>query len=349
MRDAFDAFEYFNHVGRRWRLIALTCAIAFSLALVVSLLLPKRYTATASLVIEPPATNDPRTATSISPIYLESLKSYERFAASDTLFASAAAQFHLPTGSIESLKRRVLKVSKIRDTKILEIAATLPDPKQAQQFAQFLAEGTVALSSNAALASDREQIAEATKELDRAQAKLNAARVAYAANAATEPVQALQAEIDSSGDVLTRLEHDLAMAEADPDPVTARARVEVLQRRLDNLQRTMVATARTLSQRTAHAEQVQTDLNASESAFEAASRRLVDLRAAAGSHGERLRVIDPGVVPEKPSSPNVVLNVLAALLAAIVASLLFVTLEFAYRRAAPRRFEPTQRPHVAAR
>jgi len=37
--------------------------------------------------------------------------------------------------SVESLKAQVLKVSKIRDTRILEISVTLRDPKQAQAHA----------------------------------------------------------------------------------------------------------------------------------------------------------------------------------------------------------------------
>src|SRR5258708_11365300 len=108
---------------------------------------PKRYTATASIVIEPPGGADARSATVLSPVYLESLKTYEHFAASDSLFVGAAEHFHLvsPAGSqaIESLKRGILKVSKIRDTKILEISATMQDPNLAQRLAQYVAGETV--------------------------------------------------------------------------------------------------------------------------------------------------------------------------------------------------------------
>ncbi len=352
MRDAFDAFEYFSYLHRRWRFIAVACAVAGGLALAVSLMLPKRYTATASIVIEPPATNDPRTATAISPIYLESLKSYERFATSDTLFARAVSRFHLEHAPIESLKRRVLKVSKLRDTKILEIGATLPDPKLAQQFVQYLAEQTVSLSASTNSASDLEQISEARKELERAKAKLDSVRFARAGVSAREPVQALEAELDANADFLAKLRQESVTAEADLADLQARskesgylreqadsvrARVDVLKRRLFDLQNTITASARTLSQRTTHAEQVQTDLKSAEAAYEAASRRVLDMEAAAGTRGERLRILDPGVVPERPSSPNVPLNVFAAVLAAIVASLVFVTMQFVYRRAAPRR------------
>src|ERR1700691_3299127 len=141
MYQSFDAFEYVDYLRRRWRVVAVACAVAVLLAFPLSLLMPKRYTATASIVIEPPGITDARTAIVISPMYLESLKTYERFADSDSLFARAADKFHLQeTGvasrPIESLKRGVLKVSKLRDMKIMEISVTLPAPKLAQSVAQ---------------------------------------------------------------------------------------------------------------------------------------------------------------------------------------------------------------------
>src|SRR5579864_4093874 len=164
MQDSFDPFRYVEFLRGRWRFIAVTCGAAVAIALVASLLLPVRYTATASIVIEPPGGNDPRTATAVSPVYLESLKGYEQFASSDSLFVRALQRFHVPYEgvSIESLKRRVLKVTKLRDTKILQISATLPDPKQAHEFAQFLAEETVNLSRK--VASDSDQVATGTAQ-----------------------------------------------------------------------------------------------------------------------------------------------------------------------------------------
>jgi len=82
----FDAFEYAGHLGSRWRAIAGGCVVALLLTAAITFFLPKRYTATASILIDPPAGSDPRTTTAVSPIYLESLKSYEHFAASDTVF-----------------------------------------------------------------------------------------------------------------------------------------------------------------------------------------------------------------------------------------------------------------------
>jgi len=110
----------------------------------VSLLLPKRYTATASIVIEPPRQRRAH-GYGGEPGVSRIPSTYERFAASDTLFAGAVERFHLSSGenarSIESLKQQVLKVTKVRDTKILEISAST-EPALAQQFVIYVAEET---------------------------------------------------------------------------------------------------------------------------------------------------------------------------------------------------------------
>src|SRR5215469_1790516 len=143
-----EVFRYIRYLRLRWRFVAASCAAATILAGTASLLLPRQYTAAARIVIEPPAGADPRSAMAVSPIYLESLKTYEQFASSDSLFQKSAARFQLQTlmgpRPIESLKRSVLKVGIVRNTRILEIAATLPDPREAQALAQYVAEQTVA-------------------------------------------------------------------------------------------------------------------------------------------------------------------------------------------------------------
>ena len=66
----------------------------------------------------------------------------------------------------------------------------------------------------------------------------------------------------------------------------------------------------------------------------------------AGTRNEHLRIVDPGIVPQRPSSPNVPLNVIAALLIAAVFSWLYLTVVFALRgqaRRAPVRAYSTER------
>src|SRR5689334_8543441 len=257
MYQTFDAFEYVDYLRRRWRVIAAACAVALVLSLAVSLLLPKRYTATASIVIEPPGGNDVRLSTAVSPVYLESLKTYERFASSDTLFVRAAERFHLlepgTSQSIESLKQRVLKVAKLRDTKILEISATLPDPKTAQSLAQYLADETVNSSRVESLVSDTDYVGKAQKQTTEAHDRLEKAQRESADLAMNAPIESLQSEVDAALELQGKVQQQLVGAEADiaeyqqqsqsggqfaiEQLQAARARAALLQKRSDDLSR----------------------------------------------------------------------------------------------------------------
>ncbi len=350
MYQSFDPFEYVEYLRRRWLVVAVAGAVAITLSLTVSLLLPKRYTATASIVIEPPGGADARSATVLSPVYLESLKTYEHFAASDSLFVGAAEHFHLvsPGGSqaIESLKRGILKVSKIRDTKILEISATMQDPKLAQSFAQYVAEETVNMNRGANLAADREFLDDAEKRAAEAQQRLDQAQKAQANLTATAPIGPLQADLDASVELQTKLRQDLLDAEASVAEYqqqtdgqfareqlqAARARVNLLEKRSVELARSISEKGALVAKRTAKRDEVLNELKIAQATYDNAAARLRDLRSAAGTRGERLRVMDPGIVPQRPSSPNIPLNVAAALLVALVASVVYLSFAFSFRR-----------------
>lgn len=358
MYQSFDAFEYVDYLRRRWRVIAAACGIALLLSLGISLLLPKRYTATASIVIEPPGGNDVRLSTAVSPIYLESLKTYERFASSDTLFVRAAERFHLlGTGqSIESLKRQVLKVAKLRDTKILEISATLPDPKTSQALAQYLADETVTASRVESLVSDTDVVAKAQKQTNEARLRLEQAQKESGDLAIISPVDALQTEVDAAVELQGKIQQQLVAAEGDiaeyqqqaqaggqfasEQLQAAHARAALLQKRSEELTRDIQQKGKLLAGRVAKRDQLQTEARLAQSAYEALSNRLRDLEVTAGSHAEQLRVIDPGIVPQRPSSPNIPLNVAIALFLALASSIAYLSLAFAYRRTSPA-FEPT--------
>src|SRR5437588_4914584 len=134
-----------------WRIVAIACILAAAASAVASLLMTPKYTATCRILVEPPAGSDPRVSTAVSPIYLESLRTYEAFASSDDLFQQAAKKFGLRTDStpIERLKKRILKVEVLRNTKILEINATLPDPARAHELSLYIANEAVNLNRSA--------------------------------------------------------------------------------------------------------------------------------------------------------------------------------------------------------
>jgi uncharacterized protein involved in exopolysaccharide biosynthesis len=282
MPESFEMFRYLDYLRRRWKVIAGAVVVAFALALAAGLLAPAQYTATARILIESPAAGDLRASMAVSPVYLESLKSYAILASGDRLFADAIEHFHLPRSRpIEQLKKSVLTVTIPRNTKVLEVAATLPDPRQAQALANYIAERTVTLARDLALEADRDALADAQKQRQETHARLEPAETAPANSAASSAHAAGSTKNESL-----------------------------------------------------------------QLALEAAQLHLQEVRSTAGYRAERLKIFDPGVVPERPSRPNIPLIVIAAALVALAASLLYVTFEFNYRlekSAAPRAVAPLAR------
>jgi len=360
MYHSFDAFEYIQYLRSRWLVVVTACGLAAALAFGISLLLPKQYTATASVIIEPPGGSDARLTTAVSAMYLESLKTYELFATSDSLFVKAAERFHLrlnDTTSIESLKRKVLKVVKLRDTKVLEISATLSDPQQAQALAQYLATETVNTSHAENLASDRDFIAIGAQQADDARRRLDELEKEWGALAANEPVESLQSEIDADVTLRGKVEVQLLAAEsavaeykqqaqegsfARAQLNASQARAAVLAARSRELQRSTQEKSATLARRIARRQALEATLDVARQSYETVARNLVEAQASAGSHSERLRIIDPGIVPQRPSSPNLPLNVAAALFAALIASVVYLSCAFVYR-GRQTRYEPFER------
>jgi succinoglycan biosynthesis transport protein ExoP len=351
MNGSFDIFEYLGYLRTRWMFIASCCAIAGVLAASISLLLPKQYTATASVLIDAPAGNDPRAATAVSPVYLESLKTYEHFANSDTLFLRAIDRFQLqvqtrPTPA-DSLKRRVLKVTKPRDTKLLDINVTLPDPKKAQAVVQFIAEETVNLNRSLSRQSDEEFTAQARKQTEAARARLQQAEKDVVEQAGQHPMESLRSELDGLLDLKQRLQRELVTTSVDvadyaaqqraapaTDPQRVRdmagvaGRVEALRREVESINRDITGKESALAEWRGRLDRLEADRRTARAAYDTAAMRANETELSAGARGERLKIIDPGIVPQHPSSPNLVLNVMAALLAAVAVAILYVSVAF---------------------
>lgn len=283
--------RFLDHLRGRWPIIALSCVAALGLALAAALLMQPQYTATARILIEPPAGTDARVVMAVTPVYLESLKTFELLASGDRLFLDAISHFKLPHNPpLDKFKRSVLTVTIPRNTRILEISATLNNPAQAQALALYLAEQTVKLARETTAGTERDLQAEALHQRDEALANLGRAERHWA-QIAGEPASAAPGHM---------------------------AKVEAAQAERE--------TARDL--------------------VTAAEKRLQLEQASTGYRGERLNIIDPGVVPERPSRPNIPLMLIAAGLVALAASLTYVTFEFNYRltrTAAPQPVAPLAR------
>ena len=362
MSDQFDAFRYISYLRARWRSIALSCCVAVTLALGVSLAMTRKYTATARIVIDPPAGADPRSALAVSPIYLESLKTYEEFAASDSLFLNALDHFglrgQLGSRPVESLKKAVLKVGIVRNTRILEISVTLPDARLSHTVALFLAEESVKLNRSLASRADQDLLQGVERQAADAHSRLVEADSAWAKLLSAAPVEHLQTEIETTEDLRSRVQQQLLSARlelagaaerekqsaADANRIrdeesATRGRLEELQKQLQDLDRDLAAKEKLLAERQVERDRLDAGRQSAQTALAAAEDRLSEARGAAGFRGERLTIIDPGIVPERPSSPDILLNVMGALLLGIVIPALYFTLALSYEqeRAGSRR------------
>ncbi len=217
--ESFTAYEFMWHLKMRARVIVAICAAAGVLALIASFLIPKEYTARASLVIDPPAGSDARMSVTASPVYFESLRAYETLASGDSLFLRAVEKFHLRETHIETpletLKRRVLRVTKLRETRILEIAVTLHDPVEAQAMAQFLAEQTVQMNRESTVGTDREMREDAEKNSDAARRRLDQVEAEWRAFRSKQPVEGLRLEVEAFNDARDRVRRDLVDSRAE--------------------------------------------------------------------------------------------------------------------------------------
>ncbi len=358
MPDPFDGRQYLAHLRSHWRLPAVVLATALASTLVVSLLLPKKYTARVLLVIEPPAGSDVRASTAVSPVYLESLRTYEHLASSDQIFAKAAERFRLRANTskpLEKLKNEVLRVSIVRNTKVMEITATLPNPNPAHDVALFVAEQTIKLNREANRADDEELIAVARTGLDEARRRLAAAGAAFlGTRKRASSSEALRFELDRIGDLrveIARLALTSELAAADEEErkktvLTAdgtqlegvqshlqslRNRAARLRREEANLERKTDAMQKDLAGREAELQASETEFDDARAVREQAQKRLLELQSASGLRGERLNILDPGVPPERPSSPNIPLNLFVAGVLGLLLALLCLTIEFGLR------------------
>ena len=102
-----------------------------------------------------------------------------------------------------------------------------------------------------------------------------------------------------------------------------------------------------LARRTAEIETAKGRLAAAQDAFDLAARREREVQTISGTQGERLSILDPGIVPEKRSSPSIPLHVAVGVTVGALVSLLFLTLDFGLRE--QRRRAATEASWMASR
>jgi uncharacterized protein involved in exopolysaccharide biosynthesis len=367
MTDSFQLFEYLDYLRARWRFMAAVVATALIVAGAGCLLAPRKYTATATVVIDPPGGSDPRAGAGISPVYLESLKSYEQFASSDSLFLKACGKFGLlersAGTSIERFKKRVLRVEKLKDTRLMEISATLPEAGRAQELAQYIAAETVALSRNLSLEGDLSLVQGLAGELETARVARDRAREEAASVASRlEPIEeqardlaqlrastrqqlieagAESAELSAQEASLSRSDgnFDRPNGDASADLAYVRQRAAGAEAR----QTALLVSRAEVEREAADSESAAAELRArreiadeawstADTKFKEIQGRVNEQTANAGLRTEQLRIVDPGIVPQRPSFPDIPLILAAALGLSSTLVLALVSLQYGISR-----------------
>jgi capsule polysaccharide export protein KpsE/RkpR len=173
---------------------------------------------------------------------------------------------------------------------------------------------------------------DAQRELDEARKRLDQEQATWREFNSKQPLELLRAEVESLNALRERVRRDLFEARAEaaefPGREGVRARVASLEKQDATLQRQIDENATLLAARENRTDELRQRLRVAQVGWEAAVGRVRDLKTASGMRGERLRITDPGVVPERPSSPNVGLNVLLAVVVALIACVTYLTLGF---------------------
>lgn len=353
-----------------WKPVTATVAAAVLLAAGASLVLPKQYTATALLMVELPAGSDSRAVAALSPVYLESIKTYERFASSDSIFLEAINRLgireRLPGKSIESLKRSVLRISKPASTRVLEISATLDSAEKAQLLANYIAERTVDLNRSLERRSAHDVASDAEAIYDAAAGRLERANAARDEFTRTHRVESMAGSVDNLIELRFDVGRDLEEArsslkefearaaaggDAAEDIAGTRARISALEQQDESLAKRIEKDSAAVEQMKARRDELEAELRAARGEAEATKARVNDARASLAYQGERVNILDPGIVPERPSFPNTPFNIALAFVVSVIGSAMWAAWRYGGRRAGllpARSMRATERSYTLA-
>ncbi len=112
-----------------------------------------------------------------------------------------------------------------------------------------------------------------------------------------------------------------------------RARVASLEAQVSTLTKRSSDAATLLETRKQRREPLDNELRVARADYDLATNKLADVQSSSAYRSERLEIMDPGVIPQRPSSPNILLNVMLAGLVSLVLSLGYLALSFGYSKA----------------
>ena len=240
----------------------------------------------------------------------------------------------------------MLEVRKPKETKLLQIAVTLHDPQMAHRVSEFIAQRTVELSTRVAGDADLVTVEKARTRSEAARDNLSRLERESSALASNGQRTALEAELLALSKVRGELVSDLngtsaRIAELAAVQTAATAKDDIglelraqkarrgsLEESRDRLDREIDTKSAALSSAEAAKVALEGRLQTARHDFDTASKRLLDAEGAAGTRGEQLRIVDPGIVPQRPSWPNLPLNSATALVLGSVAALVYLGMRF---------------------
>ena len=165
---------------KRKNLILLSTATAALGAFVFSFVLPKTFSATATLLISesPVAGADTRM---FNFVYYDLLRSYETFGTNDYLIQKSIENFGLQNPpyklSVDKFKRqRFLQVQLPQNTRLLNVSVEFPDARLASDIANFFAANIISLDEAANAKDTQTTRLLIKKQLDRAAEELESSR-----------------------------------------------------------------------------------------------------------------------------------------------------------------------------
>ena len=166
--------------------------------------------------------------------------------------------------------------------------------------------------------SAQKQLGDAREARDRAEKRWMQIREQEPDYALAGAVSALQ----KNRDVLQRQ----ADQEALDQPQSSRSKA--IEQRIAAIDQDIARQQRMLEERTAHREQAEVQRRTALAELDIAEGRMREVKGDVLYRGDRLRVIDPGIVPERPSSPVLLLNAVGAWFLATLLTLGYLAFRF---------------------
>lgn len=361
MSSPFEVMLYLRALLARWKRIATVTAVAAAVALLLTLLLPKKYDSTVTIVIQP-ASSDPRYPAVMSPVYLEYLRSYEQFFQSDGLLARLLREFNLDVPphryTVQSFRNSALSVTMVKNTKVLRIRVRFPDPKKAHEIALGLARLGAQTHTEINSAAEERAVRQIGKEMEQAHARLAIAQSALEKfrreSRGDEPARQVekqlerkvqyQAELSQVQINLAEKEAWLASLSAQPgqepearqqlrqqiglataEVAGLRARQKALRAALAEMEVPLARGQAALASLDLRRQELERNYDLAQNAVVSYTDRANDARLNVAARHEELQIADPGVVPSRPSSPHLLLNVLLASVLGLLGSVGYET------------------------